>query len=546
MSKLIDTMLAVGIKKKVLGGYVFMSLLIAVLLGFIGLNALKIKGEYDSLTVMSADALLITELKSDINAVRAAFLRMATAKDAEIWDKQEAVIGSYIAKMFEKTSVLSKGPLKNEITEMEKTLTPFTQTIFTELVPMVKEGKVSEAMQVLGTVQADRSKEFLGIANDIVNKSREAHTAAVQDINAGIRSTVIKVIIFGTVTFSAAFIFSYWFISYYVVGDLLRIEHAAECLAAGDLTVTIEPKSKDEFGMLAGKLNETVRGFSRMLNSVLQASQKMISAVGTLREMATKASDGTAVQFHQASLISESADKMIKTIVNISQNSVTATKSSLDGMQTAEKGRQVTDAAVETVMGVNRTTNDLAGLVEGLNARVAEIGDILSVIKEIADQTNLLALNAAIEAARAGEQGRGFAVVADEVRKLAEKTIKATVDITDKINVIQGESVQTKASMTKASEEVEGATQYIRDVGTVLQSIVEAISHTHAEVSTIANAVNEHSDTSLDVSENIEKTLSVSRDMEDMARDLMNEINSMTSIADELKVVSTRFRTTAA
>lgn len=543
MSGIVDKILAVGIKKKLLGGYFFMSLLILGIMGFIGIHVFQVKARYDSMNVMSKDIQLITQLKADINGIRAAFLRMAMAKDADTWEKQEDVIKLYSDKSDENISKLKQGVYKEKIVEMEKTWIPFRDTIFKELIPLVKAGNVGEAIHILGTAQAERSKEFMGIANDIIEVSQTNFTRSIEEITKEIKTATITVLIFTAVSFSIAVAFSFWFINTYVIGDLFRIAHAAERLAEGDLTVKIEPKSKDELGMLAIKLNETVTGFNHMIKNILMASGKVVSAVDVLKNMVEKAKDGTGVQFQQASLISDSADKMIQTIISIAENSSIATKSSLDGMNMAMKGKEVTDTAVEIVNGVNKTTLELAQLMEGLNGRVGEIGDILAVIKEIADQTNLLALNAAIEAARAGDQGRGFAVVADEVRKLAEKTIKATVNITEKINAIQTESEQTTKSMSKASEEVTKVTTYIKNVGDALQSIVDAIRHAHGQVSTIATAVSEHSAGSLDVSVNIERTLEVSKGMEEMTSMLMSEIYAMTAIADELKSSSARFRT---
>ncbi len=210
-------------------------------------------------------------------------------------------------------------------------------------------------------------------------------------------------------------------------------------------------------------------------------------------------------------------------------------------MKIARKGAEVSDSAIQTIKKVHDTNLELSGAVGSLSNKVVEIGDIATVIKDIADQTNLLALNAAIEAARAGEQGRGFAVVADEVRKLAERTIKATAEITEKINAVQAETKTTTVSMEKASEEVTSATQQISEVGDNLGLIVAAINEAHAQINKITAAVNEHTIGSLDVSINIDKTLSVSKNVEDMVKAIGNETDNLVMLLEKLRDKTSAF-----
>ena len=217
-------------------------------------------------------------------------------------------------------------------------------------------------------------------------------------------------------------------------------------------------------------------------------------------------------------------------------------KHSSGSMETAKKGKEVVDGAVETVNRVHSSSEDLSALIVKLNSRVNQIGNIVTVIKDIADQTNLLALNAAIEAARAGEGGRGFAVVADEVRKLAERTIKATADISQEIGAVQSDSSATAKSMEEASQEVSHATEYMKRAGELLNHTVEGVRKVSDQVTQIATAVEEQSAASEEVASNIEKTSIIAKEMENLALETMIEVNNLAKISEELRNATARFK----
>ena len=315
-------------------------------------------------------------------------------------------------------------------------------------------------------------------------------------------------------------------------------------IANGNLNVEIpDYNSKDEIGMLSKSTAKMVDSFNTIINNILSASNTVVSSIDVLRARAQKTSSSSKTLSGQAAQIAAAAEEMSQTITDIARNASVASETSNEAMQTAGLGKEVADNAVDTVNRVYTSTVELASMVEKLNNRATEIGDIVTVIKDIADQTHLLALNATIEAARAGEQGRGFAVVADEVRKLAERTIKATTEISEKISAVQSESEQTTRSMNDASGEVTKATEFIRNVGDSLNHIVEAVHRVRDQITQIATAVEEQSAASEEVARNIENISSISKDMEKASDDVMHEVSGLIKTAEELRNSTAGFKT---
>ncbi|MBI4697431.1 MAG: methyl-accepting chemotaxis protein [Nitrospirae bacterium] len=218
---------------------------------------------------------------------------------------------------------------------------------------------------------------------------------------------------------------------------------------------------------------------------------------------------------------------MSQTVADMARNSSNIASSASETLKAAREGGSVVSTSLEEFMKIKESVSGLAQFISSLGNHSKEIGQIVSVINDIANQTNLLALNAAIEAARAGEQGRGFAVVADEVRKLAEKTAGATTEVTNMIKAIQGETSLAITAMDESIQRVESGVNLSTRTGEALNKIVDGVNSLQSMLQQIAAATEEMSATAEKVSEDIEAIAVISRKTN-------NNALTMSSTAEEL------------
>jgi methyl-accepting chemotaxis protein len=449
------------------------------------------------------------------------FAKHQGVSDAAAVQKVVALLEKIITGLVEGDAELGLSKANNpkfidKMAEMKKGWEEFKQTI----------DRADQDKLVLKELQDD-SENLFNIANDATLIAAETSDNKVSTLKTA------QIILF---LLNLVILIIIWINSRKkIAAPLSMLMGKVEQISRGDLRVSIDYKAADEIGDLAGSMNGMVASLRKVMENIRSSADRVVSSVAVLKASSEKTSSGAQNQSGQAARIATAAEEMSQTITDIARNASVASATSAEAMEAAGTGKSVADGAVDTVNRVYTSTVELSTMVEKLNGMVGEIGNIVTVINDIADQTNLLALNAAIEAARAGEQGRGFAVVADEVRKLAERTIKATDEISNKIGAVQAESVQTAKSMEEASGEVNKATEYIRDVGDSLIHIVDAVQRVRDQITQIATAVDEQSAASEEVASNIERTSAIAREMEGLSGDVMREVEGLISTSEGLR-----------
>jgi methyl-accepting chemotaxis protein len=258
------------------------------------------------------------------------------------------------------------------------------------------------------------------------------------------------------------------------------------------------------------------------------------SASAELSKFSAKMAGGAAEQSSQIAQVAVAIDELNTTVNEVARNTQTVADSAKHASDVAEKGGRTVFTSIEGLRRVTTSVENSAKIITELGERAASIGEIVSLIEDIADQTNLLALNAAIEAARAGEMGRGFAVVADEVRKLAERTTKATKEISDVIKSLQGKIEDAIGTMKHGVKEAHEAQEFANKISGILEDIVAASKNVSDTIQQIATAIEQQSSATEDISRNVEKISVITQDTAKNAKKTSDASVELTKLSDEL------------
>lgn len=324
---------------------------------------------------------------------------------------------------------------------------------------------------------------------------------------------------------------------------LIRAVRRAEDIAAGNLAKSqVASTRKDEIGLLETAMDKLVIQLSSILHDVAESSSMLTNAANDLNRITDESSDMVDRQREETNVISQAIQELQSTAVHVSEATTDASQAAHDAESAANEGTAIVTTTIKSIEELASEISNSAATINELQSNTQEISNILNVILGIAEQTNLLALNAAIEAARAGEQGRGFAVVADEVRHLAQNTQNATQEIEKMITLLQTGTSSAVKAMTSSHQRSTDAVNQVKHEEKSLQNINLSVSKIRDMNDRISATAEEQASVTADVSRNVENITEIASRTTTSIHSISNSAGQLASLATQLSAKISYFK----
>lgn len=367
-------------------------------------------------------------------------------------------------------------------------------------------------------------------------------SSALRLVSEKLQNMVTQLII-ATLLAAAIGIAIAYFLSTSINRRLRTVLNMANSISEGDLSApALLDTRSDEIGELAQAMNRMSDSLNELLKDINQVASSVASSSSDILQSSSELTTGSNEQAHKSSMLATAIEQMSSTVSEVAMQSNQASESATESGRQANLGGKIVRDTVDGINKLSEVVRAASNTVGKLGSRSDEIGAVIQVINGIAEQTNLLALNAAIEAARAGEQGRGFAVVADEVRTLAARTSEATKEVASSIGAIQEDTRAAVASIQQGTEQALISVELAEKAGLSLETIVSSAANLDSMIVSIASATEEQSATTQEMARDVSIIRDASENALALATNTSEKANRMTALSQQLEALVNKFK----